>query len=81
VGDRPGDVERQVQFGRMLMTTQAVIELATGAPAPTPLEWPFSNETNEQEALGIRLSYIRGLREILVLALYAPCLLMTSKRC
>ena len=63
------------------MTSQAIIELRTGAPVPTPQEWAFSNETNEEEGLDLRLSYIRGLRSILVLALCIPFLWMTSERC
>ena len=61
------------------MISQAIIELRTGAPAATPLEWPFSNETNEEEELELRLSYIRGLRSILVLALYAHSLSCNQK--
>jgi len=60
--------------GCMLTTPQAIIELRTGTPAVTPLEWPFSNETNEEEALRLRLSYIRGIRSILVLGLYVSSL-------
>jgi len=70
MGGRPGDVKRQVRLGCILMTTQAIIELRTGAPAPTPLEWPFSNKTNKQAQLENRLSFICGLRNILVLGLY-----------
>ena len=62
------------------MTSQAIIELRTGAPAATPLEWPFSNKTNKEEALELRLSYIRGLRNLLVLALYALFFPMASER-
>ncbi|TFK69908.1 P-loop containing nucleoside triphosphate hydrolase protein [Pluteus cervinus] len=49
---------------------QAIIELRTGQQVPTPLEWPFTIETNEQQATDTRLSYIRGLRSLLVLALF-----------
>ncbi|KAJ3739785.1 hypothetical protein DFH05DRAFT_1530053 [Lentinula detonsa] len=49
---------------------QAIVELQTGVQLPTPLEWPFSQETNEEQSTDIRLSYIRGLRTLLVLALF-----------
>ncbi|OJT08332.1 ABC transporter A family member 3 [Trametes pubescens] len=48
----------------------AIIELQTGSAPQTPLEWPFTQETNEQQNTDIRLSYIRGLRTLLVLALF-----------
>ncbi|KAF8590206.1 P-loop containing nucleoside triphosphate hydrolase protein [Ramaria rubella] len=50
----------------------AIIQLQSGssAPPPTPLEWPFSMETDEEQSLRIRLSYIRGLRTLLVIALF-----------
>lgn len=35
---------------------QAIIELRTGVQTPTPLEWPFTRETNAQQALKTRLS-------------------------
>jgi ATP-binding cassette subfamily A (ABC1) protein 3 len=61
--------------------------MQTGVQVPTPLEWPFSQETNEEQATSMRLStyclsgiclfahltpsagYIRGIRELLVIAL------------
>ncbi|EGN93723.1 hypothetical protein SERLA73DRAFT_97671 [Serpula lacrymans var. lacrymans S7.3] len=49
---------------------QAIIELRTGQSVPTPLEWPYTQETNQQQATDTRLSYIRGLRSLLVLALF-----------
>ncbi|PCH34380.1 nucleoside triphosphate hydrolase protein [Wolfiporia cocos MD-104 SS10] len=48
----------------------AIIELTTGTTPLTPLEWPFTQETNTQQATDTRLSYIRGLRTLLVLALF-----------
>ncbi|KAI1786805.1 hypothetical protein LXA43DRAFT_1184913 [Ganoderma leucocontextum] len=48
----------------------AIIELQTGAAPQTPLEWPFTQETNDEQFTQIRLSYIRGLRTLLVLALF-----------
>ncbi|EIW87313.1 P-loop containing nucleoside triphosphate hydrolase protein [Coniophora puteana RWD-64-598 SS2] len=49
---------------------QALIELRSGQSVLTPLEWPYTQETNEQQATNTRLSYIRGLRTLLVLALF-----------
>lgn len=49
---------------------QAIIELTTGNTVPTPQEWVFTQETNEEQATRTRLSYIRGLRSLLVLALF-----------
>ncbi|KIJ26323.1 hypothetical protein M422DRAFT_77023 [Sphaerobolus stellatus SS14] len=49
----------------------AIIRLQTNSSAPpTPLEWPYSIETDEEQSLDIRLSYIRGLRTLLVFALF-----------
>ncbi|KAI0830875.1 P-loop containing nucleoside triphosphate hydrolase protein [Trametes gibbosa] len=48
----------------------AIIELQTGNAPQTPLEWPFTQETNDEQNTDIRLSYIRGLRTLLVLALF-----------
>lgn len=49
---------------------QAIIELKTGEQAPTPIQWPFTQETNEEQNTLTRLSYIRGLRTLLVLLLF-----------
>ncbi|KAI0066620.1 P-loop containing nucleoside triphosphate hydrolase protein [Artomyces pyxidatus] len=49
---------------------KAIIELRTGQTMPTPIEWPFTQETNQEQNTDIRLSYIRGLRTLLVLALF-----------
>ncbi|KAH7911599.1 hypothetical protein BJ138DRAFT_1062831 [Hygrophoropsis aurantiaca] len=48
----------------------ALIELRSGQQVPTPMEWPFTQETNQEQATATRLSYIRGLRTLLVLALF-----------
>ncbi|KAF5332545.1 hypothetical protein D9611_005149 [Ephemerocybe angulata] len=48
----------------------AIIELQTGVQVPTPREWAFTQETNEEQKTDIRLSYVRGLRELLVLAFF-----------
>ncbi|GLB43544.1 putative ABC-2 family transporter protein [Lyophyllum shimeji] len=49
---------------------QAIIDLKTGVKLPTPLEWPYTTETNEEQSERIRLSYVRGIRELLVIALF-----------
>ncbi|KAK7063610.1 hypothetical protein R3P38DRAFT_2492098 [Favolaschia claudopus] len=49
---------------------QAIIELRTGVTFPTPFEWPFTNETNEEQDRRTRLSFIRGIRELLVIAFF-----------
>lgn len=49
---------------------QAIIELHTGERVPTPFQWPFTQETNEERDTRTRLSYIRGLRTLLVLLLF-----------
>ncbi|KAF9471812.1 P-loop containing nucleoside triphosphate hydrolase protein [Pholiota conissans] len=48
---------------------QAIIELQTGILQLTPLEWPFTNITNEEQKTNIRLSYVRGIRNLIALAL------------
>lgn len=47
---------------------RAIIELQTGVQMPTPQEWPFTQETNEEQQTEVRLSYVRAVRELLVLA-------------
>ncbi|KAF4612016.1 hypothetical protein D9613_004324 [Agrocybe pediades] len=49
---------------------KAIIELQTGVEQQTPLEWPFNQETNEQQRDDIRLSYIRGIRNLLAIAFF-----------
>ncbi|OCH92960.1 P-loop containing nucleoside triphosphate hydrolase protein [Obba rivulosa] len=63
------DYERRV-FPLQWAVDSAIIELTTGETTLTPLEWPFSQETNAEQSTDIRLSYIRGLRTLLVLALF-----------
>ncbi|KAI0931158.1 hypothetical protein AcV5_005295 [Taiwanofungus camphoratus] len=48
----------------------AVIELTTGSRPETPQEWPFTQETNAEQSTNTRLSYIRGVRSLIVLALF-----------
>ncbi|KAH9926492.1 uncharacterized protein B0H18DRAFT_1118977 [Fomitopsis serialis] len=48
----------------------AIVELTTGRTPETPMEWPFTQESNTEQYTDIRLSYIRGLRTLLVLALF-----------
>ncbi|KAJ7083365.1 hypothetical protein B0H15DRAFT_785012 [Mycena belliarum] len=46
---------------------QAIIELRTGVTVPAPLEWPFTNDTNEEQEKRTRLGYIAAIRELLVI--------------
>ncbi|KAH7911590.1 P-loop containing nucleoside triphosphate hydrolase protein [Hygrophoropsis aurantiaca] len=48
----------------------ALIELRSGQQVPTPMEWPFTQETNQEQATATRLSYVRGIRTLIVLALF-----------
>jgi ATP-binding cassette subfamily A (ABC1) protein 3 len=59
-----------VQSTMLTSTVKAIIELQTGIPQQTPLEWPFNQETNEEQKKRIRLSYLRGIRSLLVIALF-----------
>jgi ATP-binding cassette subfamily A (ABC1) protein 3 len=34
---------------------QAIVELRTGQTPPTPLEWPFTQETNAEQSTNTRL--------------------------
>ncbi|KAF9022600.1 P-loop containing nucleoside triphosphate hydrolase protein [Hymenopellis radicata] len=49
---------------------KAIIESRTGQNVQTPMQWPFTQATNEDQDIGYRLKYIRGLRKLLVLALF-----------
>ncbi|KAG1886233.1 hypothetical protein F4604DRAFT_1675882 [Suillus subluteus] len=49
---------------------QAIIELRSGQEVLTPMEWPYSQETNQEQATAMRLSFIRGIRNLLVIALF-----------
>lgn len=64
-----GDFERRI-LPLQWAIDSAIIELTSGTQMPTPLEWPFTNATNTEQFRDIRLSYIRGLRTLLVLALF-----------
>ncbi|KAK7049037.1 hypothetical protein R3P38DRAFT_3307634 [Favolaschia claudopus] len=50
------------------LETRAIIELRTGVTFPAPFEWPFTNKTNEEQDTRTRVSFIRGIRELLVIA-------------
>ncbi|KAF8435684.1 hypothetical protein L210DRAFT_3452656 [Boletus edulis BED1] len=50
---------------------EAFIALRAGQSIPTPLEWPYAQETNQQQSTNTRLSYIRGIRSLLVIPLFA----------
>ncbi|TRM70462.1 P-loop containing nucleoside triphosphate hydrolase protein [Schizophyllum amplum] len=47
---------------------QAVIALTTDVEVPAPMEWPFSQESNEDQDRDLRLSYVRGIRNLLSIA-------------
>ncbi|KAF9045107.1 hypothetical protein BJ165DRAFT_1346335 [Panaeolus papilionaceus] len=49
---------------------KAIIELQTGVQPQTPMEWPYSQETNEEQLTSIRLSYIRGIRDLVAIGLF-----------
>ncbi|KAF9235155.1 hypothetical protein BU15DRAFT_78326 [Melanogaster broomeanus] len=53
-----------------LAMDDAIISLRSGQSIPTPLEWPYTKETNEQQSTDTRLSYVRGIRTLAVLALF-----------
>ncbi|KAL5533846.1 hypothetical protein ACEPAG_306 [Sanghuangporus baumii] len=69
VEDHSSDYEKRV-LPLQWAIDSAIIELQTGSEVPTPLEWPYTQETNKEQFEEIRLSYVRGLRELLVLALF-----------
>ncbi|KDR85831.1 hypothetical protein GALMADRAFT_234928 [Galerina marginata CBS 339.88] len=70
------DVERHTSdFEKRILPLQwsidrAIIELQTGVQQQTPLEWPYTQETNDEQKTQIRLSFIRGIRDLLALALF-----------
>ncbi|EIN14277.1 hypothetical protein PUNSTDRAFT_96008 [Punctularia strigosozonata HHB-11173 SS5] len=63
------DFEKRI-LPLQLAVDQAIISLSTGVNIPKPLEWPFTQETNKEQFTKLRLSYIRGIRTLLVLALF-----------
>ncbi|GBE77297.1 hypothetical protein SCP_0101700 [Sparassis crispa] len=69
VDKHTSDFEKKL-FPLQWAVDSAIIELTTGVQPLTPMEWPFSQITNTQQSTNIRLSYIRGIRELLVLALF-----------
>jgi ATP-binding cassette subfamily A (ABC1) protein 3 len=56
-----------VQSTTLTSTLKAIIELQTGIPQQTPLEWPFNQETNEEQKKRIRLSTFSRCAGILIL--------------
>ncbi|KAF4611653.1 hypothetical protein D9613_004331 [Agrocybe pediades] len=69
VKGQKSDFERQI-FPLQWALDKAIIELQTGIVQRTPLEWPYSIMTNEEQATNLRLSYVRGIREIIILAFF-----------
>jgi hypothetical protein len=49
------DFEQRV-FPLQWAVDRAIISVTTGVEMPTPAEWPFTNESNEEQALKTRLS-------------------------
>ena len=49
------DFEKRV-FPLQWAVDQAIIAITTGTEPPTPEEWPFTNESNEEQSLNTRLS-------------------------
>ncbi|KAJ7137890.1 hypothetical protein C8R44DRAFT_975855 [Mycena epipterygia] len=47
---------------------QAIMELKSGINVSVPLEWPFTRETNAEEASTIRTEYIDGITAIIIIA-------------
>ena len=54
--DQVGSLLRQCFGNSLRLYLQALIELRTGTQLPTPLEWPFSQETNQEQSTNTRLS-------------------------
>ena len=57
--DRSGervDLSSQATLVLTLCVPKAIIELQTGVQQQTPLQWPFNQETNEEQTTLIRLS-------------------------
>lgn len=50
-------------------SSQAFIALRAGQSIPTPLEWPYTLETNEQQATNMRLSLFASLPTVFVVNL------------
>ncbi|KAI0323366.1 P-loop containing nucleoside triphosphate hydrolase protein [Cubamyces sp. BRFM 1775] len=48
----------------------AFVELDTGVPLATPQEWPFTQATNSQQVVGIRLGYVSFVQALLVIAFF-----------
>jgi ATP-binding cassette, subfamily A (ABC1), member 3 len=51
------DFEKRV-FPLQWAVDQAIIAITTGVEPPAPEEWPFTNESNEEQSLKTRLSML-----------------------
>lgn len=69
VDQHTGDFEQKVLPLQWALDS-AIIQLKTGIIPQTPLEWPFTDGTNEEQRTMTRISYIQGLRTLLVLGLF-----------
>ncbi|TDL26396.1 P-loop containing nucleoside triphosphate hydrolase protein [Rickenella mellea] len=48
----------------------AIIELRSGSQVPAPLEWPYTQETNKEQFTKTRLDFVKGVRDLFVIALF-----------
>ncbi|KAH9486075.1 ABC transporter A family member 6 [Psilocybe cubensis] len=64
-----GDIENRI-LPLQWAIDKAIIELRTDQTQQTPLQWPYTMQSNKDQTRLIRLSYTRGIREIIVLAFF-----------
>ncbi|KAF9018074.1 hypothetical protein BDZ89DRAFT_1094172 [Hymenopellis radicata] len=69
------DVDHNSDFELRILPLQwaidkAIIEMRTNEEVVTPIQWPFTQKTNKKQDLDYRLRYVRGIRKLLVLALF-----------
>ncbi|KAH8835982.1 P-loop containing nucleoside triphosphate hydrolase protein [Flagelloscypha sp. PMI_526] len=69
VEDHTSDYEKRIMPLQWALD-KAIIELSTSQTVSTPQELPFTQDTNEDQDNRIRTSFIRGIRELLVLAFF-----------
>ncbi|TFK92820.1 P-loop containing nucleoside triphosphate hydrolase protein [Polyporus arcularius HHB13444] len=68
--DHTSDYERRI-LPLQWAIESAIIELDTGVTVAAPLEWPYTQSTNDDEINGIRLAYISFAAQLLVIAFFA----------
>ncbi|KAF8900796.1 hypothetical protein CPB85DRAFT_1439365 [Mucidula mucida] len=69
------DVDHKSDFELRILPLQwaidkAIIEMRTQEEVVTPIQWLFTQKTNKKQDLLYRLRYVRGIRKLLVLALF-----------